>query len=366
MAKAIVRKESILEAFGAEEVEFLANDVGVEVVPAFRTSAGVHLIAGSYGPFEPTTSLVVPLWMAKTLKKQKKVRISPPGWMEVASLRATYDAERADPLFFEELPYHYVEIASQLLDVAPDDIPEANTVRQLVEDIWEVRHLKIMAGMRSLDGESPAIKLNNLAAMEINAIRAFFIKTMDHYALLTEPELALSRSAPGRGRIPSSSPSNPPRSSSASASASSSLRLGSERSVRPRSSTSTSASRSTSRSTSRSVEHEHGVSPTRFPAAKPRPRSRGLPPSSSTERSPGAVPRSAVRPRSRPSTSSPASSSQDPGRPRKLRRLRRTDPSPHSTMTHRDQDQDQDEGQQQGQQGQRSDEDDQSVTRMME
>ncbi|KNC48635.1 DNA replication complex GINS protein PSF2 [Thecamonas trahens ATCC 50062] len=270
MTQPIVKQASVLESFGASEVEFLSEDAEAVVVPLFREPA-IRLLAGTYGPFRPGVPLTVPLWLAKQLKKQKKAKIQPPEWMDVDSLRATYEAEQADPLYFEALPYHYVEIASQLLDVASDDIPDANSVRETIEDIVEVRHLKIMAGMRALDGDSPAIKLNNLAAMEINSIRSFFIATMDHYAMLTEPELSARRSST---REATRSSTTPARASSEASSVPPTGGLSTaraQRKFRPRTSSTGAGSRASAAS-ARSSE-----TPSRFPSARPRPRSRPRP-----------------------------------------------------------------------------------------
>lgn len=43
------------------------------------------------------------------------------------------------------------------------------------------RFYKVRAGLKSLEGRTSAVKLNNLSALEINMIRSFFIKTLNAY-----------------------------------------------------------------------------------------------------------------------------------------------------------------------------------------
>ena len=60
----------------------------------------------------------------------------------------------APPLSRFNLPHsRSSDVASLLLSVAADDIPNKHKVRTLVENIWEVRTLKIRNGLRVVDGE---------------------------------------------------------------------------------------------------------------------------------------------------------------------------------------------------------------------
>uniref|UniRef100_A0A0A0KVY8 DNA replication complex GINS protein PSF2 N-terminal domain-containing protein n=1 Tax=Cucumis sativus TaxID=3659 RepID=A0A0A0KVY8_CUCSA len=71
-----------LNLFSAEEVEFVAEDEMVEIIPNMRMDS-LHLICGDYGPFYPQIATEVPLWLAIALKKRGKCAIRTPEWMSV-------------------------------------------------------------------------------------------------------------------------------------------------------------------------------------------------------------------------------------------------------------------------------------------
>ena len=60
---------------------------------------------------------MVPLWLALHLRVQDKCKIIAPDWMNVESLKTVLQREKEDLGHFEVLPFHYVEIAEQLLTV---------------------------------------------------------------------------------------------------------------------------------------------------------------------------------------------------------------------------------------------------------
>lgn len=60
-----------LSQLSAAELEFIAEDQLIEIVPKFKHGP-LHLIQGDFGPFVPQTRAKVPLWLAITLKKRQK------------------------------------------------------------------------------------------------------------------------------------------------------------------------------------------------------------------------------------------------------------------------------------------------------
>lgn len=58
----------------------------------------------------------VPLWLARQLRKSRQCRIIPPQWMEVAWLEARLAEESENKDDFTTLPFHYLEIASVILE----------------------------------------------------------------------------------------------------------------------------------------------------------------------------------------------------------------------------------------------------------
>ena len=106
---------------------------------------------------------------------------------------ASVAREREDPKRFEALHDHYFEVATLLLKAAPDDIPGAEHVRGLVEDLWALRSTKVREAVTSLLEKSPAIQANNMSRMEVNVWRHTLTVSMDHFhALSTPPDLPIS------------------------------------------------------------------------------------------------------------------------------------------------------------------------------
>eukprot|EP00953_Heterococcus_sp_UTEX-ZZ885_P038718 19873-Heterococcus_DN1.PRE.1 len=143
---------SALKHLTADELEFLAEDELVEIVPS-ESHKTLHL-RGTYGPFIAGTVTVVPLWLAVMLKRRNnksvaasyasgvhhcyckyRASIACPDWMKVENLESIWRQEKRDEEF-ASLPFHYLEISSLLLSVAPDDMgPDCDRMRTLLEDI---------------------------------------------------------------------------------------------------------------------------------------------------------------------------------------------------------------------------------------
>lgn len=198
-------KTTVLERFGAAQIEFLSEDMLVTIVPLFSYASKYQLASVTCGPFRPNVAARVPLWLAKQLKKKNMCKIQPPDWLDATELGGVLERERADTSSFQPLPYHFIELATQILEVAQDDVAEASIVRELVESIWEARHLKLMATMGGI-AEAPAVMLTNLSGLETNAIRAFLASAMSQFQRLHEAEAAgatpASQLAPLRASAP--------------------------------------------------------------------------------------------------------------------------------------------------------------------
>ena len=59
---------------------------------------------------------------------------------------------------------------------------EQSRVRDLVNLVQKTRYNKILQGLGMMQ-EAAAVKLNNLSAMELNAVRAFFTGSLDQFHL---------------------------------------------------------------------------------------------------------------------------------------------------------------------------------------
>ncbi|KAK3013297.1 hypothetical protein RJ639_008217 [Escallonia herrerae] len=139
--------------FTAAELEFLAEDETVEIVPNMRMDT-LDFICGQY-----------------------------------EKLTQVLEAERDSLDLFQPLPFHYVEISRLLFDHARDDIPDVYLVRSLIEDIKDVRFHKIGTGMEKLAGRASAIVLKHISAMEVNIVRPFTARALETFYKLDSPEM---------------------------------------------------------------------------------------------------------------------------------------------------------------------------------
>ncbi|KAG6404447.1 hypothetical protein SASPL_136695 [Salvia splendens] len=192
-------------AFSAAELEFLAEDEIIEIVPNLRMDA-LNFISGDFGPFRPQIPTQAPLWLAVALKKRGKCTIRTPEWMSVDKLTQVLEAER-DSDKFQPLPFHYVQISRLLFDHAQGDIPDTYMVRSLIEDIKDVRFHKIGKGLESISGEGtfalkllmPSVmligfsiaanSLKNLSAMEANIVRPFVTRALETFYKLSSSDM---------------------------------------------------------------------------------------------------------------------------------------------------------------------------------
>ncbi|KAK3046100.1 DNA replication protein psf2, partial [Coniosporium uncinatum] len=155
---------------------------------------------------QPPLRSNIPLWFALLLKRQRRANISPPPWLQPASLRAILDFETDHPEAFsppprlppstsdtrsppflpsstadappDALPYHWLELGELLLEAAPDDFQEPDQVRRLMRDLREVRMAKLRAGVNVLDAGG-GVQMNGVGGMEVAEGRAFIGGVID-------------------------------------------------------------------------------------------------------------------------------------------------------------------------------------------
>ncbi|KAG8218559.1 hypothetical protein J3R82DRAFT_4200 [Butyriboletus roseoflavus] len=149
--------------------------------------------------------------MAMNLKLKKKCHIVPPDWlvagMHAVPLPCQSDvicvleflqdrlSEETSETEFSRLPFRFAEIAKVILDVASDDVQNAEKVRSLLKDLREARQSKSRDGLSQIDNSELSVRffhwyivtmlrigflqLPNLCSMEINEIRPYFVKAMN-------------------------------------------------------------------------------------------------------------------------------------------------------------------------------------------
>ncbi|KAM1020014.1 hypothetical protein ACFX13_042065 [Malus domestica] len=178
-----------LSVFSGEEVEFMAEDEMVEIVPNMRMDP-LNMLCGDFGPFHPQMKTQVPLWLAIAMKKRGKCTIQPPEWMSIENLTRILEAERDSQAAFQVLPFHYVEISSLLFEYAPGDIPDMYMVRSLINDIKDVRFHKVESSLESFEeAHSSAVMVKDLSAMEVNLVRPFVGRALQAFYKHGSPEL---------------------------------------------------------------------------------------------------------------------------------------------------------------------------------
>jgi len=169
--------------FTPAEIEFISEYEQITILPLQRMEA-LTLLEGTYGPFRPPITIKVPLWLAVTLKKKHKCSIQPPKWLNIETLKKKKQKEEEELEEFSDLPYHYFEISTILLDCASDDIPYSDEIKILLKDIREIRKRKIKYGLKELNSNN--LNLDNLGLMEINEIRPYFSKAFNNIRKLEE------------------------------------------------------------------------------------------------------------------------------------------------------------------------------------
>ncbi|XP_066596987.1 probable DNA replication complex GINS protein PSF2 [Prorops nasuta] len=171
------------------EVEFLGEKELVTIIPNFNFDT-IHLISGSIGPFRAGIPLKVPIWLAVNLKQQLKCRIISQEWMKIEELNEAKEDEKLSKLFTKMPSNHYMDEAHLLLSIGSDDIPEGDTIRTAIKDIWDLRMSKLRTSINAfLKNEGVHARLDHLTQMEINSVRPLLPHSLDQMKrILTENE----------------------------------------------------------------------------------------------------------------------------------------------------------------------------------
>ncbi|KAI1947441.1 DNA replication protein psf2 [Ophidiomyces ophidiicola] len=215
------------------EIAFLCEMEMVTVVPRQRLE-GLELLGGPVEPLIPPRRSSLPLWLALLLKRQRRANILPPPWLNAewlsdflaaetdsdtflppapldwpsytgkisrrdqrrgaqSGVRRTQDGQQytpSAPFLLQNvvddvavpprtpwLPYHWLELATLLLDSASDDLVEPDQIRRIIRDIREIRMAKMRKFTEHVDitaiGGGEGLPLTGVGAMEIGEARRF-------------------------------------------------------------------------------------------------------------------------------------------------------------------------------------------------
>ena len=195
---------------------FLAGDTTLTIIPTFNYRQPLNLISRptGVGPFNAGVETAVPLWLAAHLRRRNLCRLVPPSWLDVDVLRSVLKHER-DPReasFSPLLPFRHAEIASAVLSAcsagsgsgaaggsaggtAGDvEVPDADQIRLLLEDIATVRMDKIRRNVHTLSAQSmaredlaglPVIDVTGIGSLEMHAVMPFITEAFREHRTLT-------------------------------------------------------------------------------------------------------------------------------------------------------------------------------------
>eukprot|EP01062_Namystynia_karyoxenos_P062672 TRINITY_DN55541_c0_g1_i1.p1 TRINITY_DN55541_c0_g1~~TRINITY_DN55541_c0_g1_i1.p1 ORF type:complete len:263 (+),score=75.86 TRINITY_DN55541_c0_g1_i1:76-864(+) len=160
----------------AARLGFLAQEEIVTVVPRFNMDR-LDFLSGRYGPFVPQNPTDVPLWLAQLLAEAGQCHVETPPWMKPECLEEWLKSER-ESAGFQEVPFHYLEVAQALIGIARTDIPDADAIARLLQDINDARDEKIgravaaLAAEENIDDPPTGWRMPNLSALEVCNVRS--------------------------------------------------------------------------------------------------------------------------------------------------------------------------------------------------
>jgi GINS complex subunit 2 len=117
-----------------QEVEFIAEDIDVEITPNFTSPAQREvkvLLFKNISSFEAQSCERVPLWLALSLKKRSKCTITIPNWLKTEKLDSILKTEQREEEL-QKIDFHYVEVALSLCKHAREDMTDWYQVYDLV------------------------------------------------------------------------------------------------------------------------------------------------------------------------------------------------------------------------------------------
>lgn len=169
----------------------MAESQTIEIIPRQQLEE-LQLIGGRIPRMRPPQRSQVPIWLALLLKRQKRAYIVPPLWLSTEQLEKRLEEEKkvdsaGDLAGFSKLPFRWLEMSDLILDVASDDVPDADLVRRLLRDLRETRQAKARDGLEVL--EDRILQMDNIGISEVNEIRGIFGGSMDVLRRLQETKI---------------------------------------------------------------------------------------------------------------------------------------------------------------------------------
>lgn len=203
--------EHLQHTFSPEEIQFIVENEPIKIFPRITTrrslrsqhreqarTARCTLITTSdknINNMVAMQSTEVTLWVALLLKQQNKCSIVAPQWLTLQELEAHIQFEKKNADRFSSMPWNWLVLAQLLFKRAPDDFHDpVHDLRGKIQDLREIRQLKVLKGLRHLNESH--LQLDNLSLLEINELRPFIVGIMDK---LRELHSAANANAPNIG-----------------------------------------------------------------------------------------------------------------------------------------------------------------------
>ncbi|QLQ78491.1 hypothetical protein HG537_0A07380 [Torulaspora globosa] len=171
--------------FSPEEIQFIVENEPIKIFPRISRNRSqtvrctlITTDDTSINQLVATRSCEVVLWLALLLKQQRKCSIIAPQWLTVQSLDRSIQFEKTHPDRFSAMPWNWLVLAQLLFKRAPDDFHDpVHDLRSRIQDLREIRQLKVLRGLRHLNESH--LQLDNLSLLEVNELRPFVLDTMD-------------------------------------------------------------------------------------------------------------------------------------------------------------------------------------------
>lgn len=192
--------EQLEYTFSPEEIQFIVENEPIRIFPRITTRKikkplhmGLHssntanesvrwkLITTddhNVNNMVAMQSTEVTLWLALLLKQQNKCSIVAPSWLTLKELDRSIQYEQTHPDRFCPVPWNWLVLAQVLFKRAPEHFHDpVHELRAKVQDLREIRQLKVLRGLRHLNESH--LQLDSLSLLEINELRPFIVDVMD-------------------------------------------------------------------------------------------------------------------------------------------------------------------------------------------
>ncbi|CCE64619.1 hypothetical protein TPHA_0I01130 [Tetrapisispora phaffii CBS 4417] len=186
------------ETFSPDEIQFIVENENIKIFPRITTRQTVRNyrnLSGNGDTNKTRWKLItsdennlnnmvamqtteVALWVALLLKQQNKCSIIAPSWLTVKELSNKIRYEESYHDRFSPMPWDWLVLSNILFKKAADDFNDPiHELRTKIQDLREIRQLKVMKGLEQLNESH--LQLDNLSLMEINELRPFIADIMD-------------------------------------------------------------------------------------------------------------------------------------------------------------------------------------------